>query len=97
MCNEMFDWAFGDDEDDLSEVCYKQVMHEFESKIMPCATAPSLALALSGAPSTTNATALQPNPLPLTNCMLVPSSTCRFVLPKTPLWLYRITLWLYRN
>ena len=37
---------FGDDEDDLNEALL-QVSAEFESKIMPRATAPSLALAPS--------------------------------------------------
>ena len=46
MCDELFDWAFGDDEDDLNEASL-QASAEFESKITPHATALSLALALS--------------------------------------------------
>ena len=44
LCDELFDWAFGDNEDDLNEVLL-QASYEFESKITPHATAPSLALA----------------------------------------------------
>ena len=58
---------------------------------MPCATAPPLALS----PSITSSAHC--NQLPLTSIVSVPSSTRTFVLPKTPPWLYRITLWLYRN
>ena len=32
MCDELFDWAFGDDEDDLNEALL-QASNEFESKI----------------------------------------------------------------
>ena len=46
LCDELFDLAFGDDEDDLNEAML-QASDEFESKIRPCATAPSLALAPS--------------------------------------------------
>ena len=46
LCNKLFDWAFGDDEDDLNDA-WLQAGNEFELKIMPRATAPSLALGLS--------------------------------------------------
>ena len=87
LCDELFDWAFGDDEDDLNKALL-QASDEFESKIMPYATAPSLPLARSQAPSTTSATCHQPNPLYLP----VPgptSFTHGFALPKTPSWLYK--------
>ena len=50
------------DEDDLNEALL-QASDEFESKVTPRATALSLALAHSRAPSTTSATCHQPNPL----------------------------------
>ena len=34
LCDKLFDWAFGDDEDDLNEALL-QASHEFESKIKP--------------------------------------------------------------
>ena len=51
LCDELFDWAFGDNEDDLNEALL-QAGDEFESKITPRATAPSLALARPLATST---------------------------------------------
>ena len=63
-----------------------------ESKIMPRATAPSLALALFRALYTTSAVHCQPNPLPLTNCLcqtLPVGLRCQKRMPKTPPWLYR--------
>ena len=35
LCDELFDWAFGDHEDDLKEALL-QANDDFESKIMPC-------------------------------------------------------------
>ena len=63
MTNCLF-WVFGDD-DDLNEALL-QASDKFESKITSqrCATAPSLALAPSRAPSTTSATCRQPSLLP---------------------------------
>ena len=46
LCDKLFDFAFGDDEDDLNKALL-QASDEFETKITPHATAPSLALALS--------------------------------------------------
>ena len=59
---------FGDDEDDPNEALL-QASAEFELKIMPRATAPSLALAPSWAPGSVYNTLRppQPNPLPLTS------------------------------
>ena len=35
LCDELFDWAFGDDEDDLNEaLLHVQAGDEFESKVM---------------------------------------------------------------
>ena len=62
--DKLFDWAFGDEEDDINKALL-QASDEFKSKIMPRATAPSLALAPSRAPPATSATCHQPNPLPL--------------------------------
>ena len=58
MCNELFYWAFGDNENDLNEALL-QLSDEFETEIMPCATAQSLVLALSWALSTTSAACCQ--------------------------------------
>ena len=52
LCDKLFDWALSDDED-LDKVLL-QASDEFESKIMPRATAPSRA------PSTTSAAYLPP-------------------------------------
>ena len=48
LCDKLFVWVFGDDEDDLNEALL-QASDEFESKITPqhYATVPSLALAPS--------------------------------------------------
>ena len=63
LCNELFDLAFGDDEDDLNEALL-QASDNFESEITPHTTAPSLALAPSQALSTTSTACHQPSPLP---------------------------------
>ena len=86
LCDELFDWTFGKDEDDLNEALLL-ASDEFESKITPRATAPSLALARSQAPST-SAICHQPNPLHLPVPGLT-SFTHRFALPKTPPCLYK--------
>ena len=86
LCDELFDWAFGDNEDDLNEALL-QAGDEFKSKITPHATAPSLALARLQATST-SAICHQRNPLHLPVPGLT-SFTHRFALPKTPPWLYR--------
>ena len=39
MCDALFDWAFGDDEDDLNEALL-QASDEFVLKITPHATVP---------------------------------------------------------
>ena len=52
LCDKLFDWAFGDYEDNLDEALL-QASAEFESKIMPCATAPArLRLHLQQTPPT---------------------------------------------
>ena len=77
LCDELFKWAFGDDDDD----------QETEFDLLPRRA--TLALAPSRAPTST--THNQPNPLPLTlplpvvpaPCAPAPtSSTRRFTLPK---------------
>ena len=68
LCDKLFDWAFGDNEDDLNEALLQE-SDMFESKITPCATPPALALAPSRTPSAANAVRCQPNSLPLTNCL----------------------------
>ena len=67
LCDKLFDWAFGDDEDYLDKNLL-QASDEIESKITPRATAPRLALAPSRVLSrtsapTTNQTHLLPVPL----------------------------------
>ena len=65
LCDKLYDRVFGDDEDDLNKaLLHVQANDEFESKITPRTTAPSLALAPSRALSTTSAACSQPNPLP---------------------------------
>ena len=63
LCNKLFHWAFGDNADDLKEVLL-QANDDFELKIMPYATAPSVALPPSQALSTTSAAHHQLKPLP---------------------------------
>ena len=68
LCDKLFDWAFGDNEDDLNEALLQE-SDGFESEITPRASPPSLALAPSRAPSAASAACCQPNSLPLTNCL----------------------------
>ena len=42
LCDELFDWAFGNNEDGLIIEALLQASDELELKIMPHATAPSL-------------------------------------------------------
>ena len=42
LCDELFDWAFSNNEDDLIIEALLQASDKFELKIMPHATAPSL-------------------------------------------------------
>ena len=90
LCNELLDWVFGDNEDDLLVNCYKQVMSLNQKSCLLQWLRPWLWVHLLL--SATNSACRQPNPPPLILQLPAPaptSSTCRFALPKAPSWLYR--------